>query len=108
MVTTCGVSIGTSRIGVPISADIFFDEMNCTSAPKLEPAMMSNADRLHAIRLRILFARRVIRRFLRNENVMRMALLHRGRAYLNEARPCPQLFQRFRPAIAHAGSQASD
>src|SRR5436309_3267818 len=53
-------------------------------------------------------ARRIVRSFLRNENVMRMALLHRSRTHENELRLRAQLFYVPCSAITHARPQPAD
>src|SRR5216684_497373 len=52
-------------------------------------------------------ARGVVRRFLRNENVMGMALPHRSPAHENEPGLGAQLFNIPRSAITHAGPQTA-
>src|SRR4029079_11472265 len=47
----------------------------------------------------------VVRRFLRNGDIMRMALPNPRRCNLNKARFGAQLFDGLRAAIAHAGPQ---
>src|SRR5262245_24873195 len=53
----------------------------------------------------VLRPRAVVWRFLRNGNVMRMALLHRRPAHLDKASARPQLLNVPSAAIAHARSQ---
>ena len=50
----------------------------------------------------------VVRGFLRDKNVMRVALLDRCRGHLNEPRERAKFFQRFATAIPHSGPQAAD
>src|SRR5438105_1488618 len=47
----------------------------------------------------------VIRRFLRDKDVMRMTLLHRRGAHLNEAGAGAQILDGPRAAVPHAGPQ---
>src|SRR5207249_8699780 len=63
---------------------------------------------LAAIRGSIVGTRAVVGRFLRNDDVMRMALLHRRRAHLDEASAGPQFLNVPGAAIAHARSQPAD
>src|SRR5262245_36555979 len=72
------------------------------------PARAAATARLNAIRVSVLRTRRVIRRFLRNVDVMRMVLLHRRPAYLDEAGARPQLLHGLCPAVTHPGPQAAD
>src|SRR5437868_12219222 len=76
----------------------------CAATADARPPRLA---RLIAIRTAVV-RRRIIRSFLRNEDVMRMALLDRRRAHLNEPRARPQLFNRPGPAVTHAGPQSSD
>src|SRR5687768_7393167 len=57
--------------------------------------------RLYPLRFGVLFAGTVVRGFLRNENVMRMALLNRRGADLDEPGPRAQLLEGLRSAIPH-------
>src|SRR5262249_56449566 len=49
----------------------------CATAGPAHARTATAASRLDPVRLRVLLTRTVVGRFLRNENVMRMALLHR-------------------------------
>src|SRR5262249_6294661 len=51
---------------------------------------------------------RVVRGFLRDDDVVGMALLDRGGGDLDEAGPGPELFDGTGTTIAHAGPQAAD
>src|SRR5437899_1706545 len=59
---------------------------------------------LSAVRGNIFRSRAVIRSFLGNDDVMGMALLHRGPADQDEASPRAQLLNVPRAAITHAGT----
>src|SRR5690242_5113509 len=72
-----------------------------------DPTSPPSRARLIAVRTAII-GRRVIRSFLRNEDVMRMTLLHRRGADLNESSARPQFLNRSGPAVTHAGSQSTD
>src|SRR5262245_8522790 len=63
--------------------------------------------RLIAVRAHRVGTRRIVRRFLRDENVMRVTLLHRRAGDREEPALGPQLFDRPRAAVAHAGLEAA-
>src|SRR5207249_221368 len=50
----------------------------------------------------------VVRRFLRNGNVMRVALLHTRRGHLNEPRLGSEFVEGPAAAVTHSGAQAAD
>src|SRR3954447_23476451 len=59
--------------------------------------------RLAAVRASVVAARAVVGRFLRNDDVMRMTLLHRRAAHHDEAAAGAQVLDIPAAAIAHAG-----
>src|SRR5262249_56442082 len=61
-----------------------------------------------AVRAGVVGAGTVVGRFLRNSDVMRMTLLHRRRAHLDEARLGAQLLDVPGPTIPHAGPKPAD
>src|SRR5688572_25609197 len=87
--------IGSLRIvagggaGQSISIGAFFVCAERAPAPTSQPAA-----RLIAIHAHRIGARRVIGSFLRDKNVMRVTLLHRGARDHDEAALGPQLFDR--------------
>src|SRR5262245_32504501 len=71
---------------------------------KTRPARHA-ARRLYAVVAAVLGPRTVVGGFLRNGDVMGMALLYRGRADEDEARAGAQLLDVACPTVAHAGPQ---
>src|SRR5262249_4790156 len=67
----------------------------------------SSANRLHAVRTARLGTRTVIRRFLRNSDVMGMTLLHRRRTHHDEAAARAQFLDVPCTAVTHAGPQST-
>src|SRR5262249_32008113 len=59
------------------------------------------------VRIGVLRPGAVVGRFLRNGDVMRMALLNRRAAHLDEASPRPQLLDVPGAAVPHAGPQTA-
>src|SRR5437870_3107893 len=96
------VTIVESVRAVHASSDCFSTLHQSASLARQEAL----ATRLAAIRGSVLRPRAVVRRFLRNRDVMRMALLYRGRAHRDEASAGPQFLNVPGAAVAHPGPQA--
>src|SRR5262249_25516118 len=71
-------------------------------------SQQSSTSRLASVRPWRLRARAVVRRFLRNGDVMRMALLHGRGAHHDESAARPQLLDVPCPTVPHSGPQPAD
>src|SRR5262245_60069075 len=72
----------------------------------LADSQQTASSRLAGIRVPVPRPRAAVGRFLRNGDVMRMALLHRRRAHQDEAAAGAQFLDVPGPAVSHAGPQS--
>lgn len=79
----------------------------CCAAAGEAVASAARTAKLIAVRSRVVRGA-VVRRFLRNCDIMRVALLHTRCGYLNEPGSRSELFQGSTTAVPHSGSKAAD